>query len=194
MSGPKDGGRVYGQHGSRHNPRGSDPSYADVWQFVTITSQTPWSSGTDYAAGDRVSHGHFNWFAVRASGPSGGGAVEPEVDAGWFSYWTFDQSIFINGFNQVAFTGVPNPHPMAFRFSIGGPNDIDADGVIQQYSHHQLDFHGDVSGIEAGQIMFYVPLEFRHEYDTPITNQHDDIGLYVPCRLLSTGEFIYGTV
>jgi hypothetical protein len=187
------GGRVYGQHGSRHGPRGSDPTNTDVWQFISGTVHTAWSSGTNYASGDLVSHGHFNWQAIRASGPATS-VFEPEVDVGWFSYWSFYESFFINGENQTPFSGVPNPHPMAFRLSVGGPNYVDANGTIESYSRHQLEFAGDLKNIFAGEIVFYVPLEFRHEYDTPTENQHDDVGLYVPCRLLSTGEFIYGTV
>jgi hypothetical protein len=183
------GGRIYGQHGDRHAPRGSDPAYTDIWQFVSSSPATAWASGHAYSRDDMVSHGNFNWAATQASTN-----IEPEVTSGWFAYWTFHESLFVNGENQPAFTGVPNPWPMSFRFSVGGPNIVDVDGDIDTYSHHQLDFHGDVRNIDAGEIMFYVPLEFRHQYDVPITNQHDDVGIYVPCRLLSTGEFIYGTV
>lgn len=143
------GGRVYGQHGDRHSPRGSDPSPTDVWIYVGVDVRVPFVTGSN---------------------------ASPTVD-------------------------VPNPVPLRFRLSVGPPNDCDYDGwdsvtdpvasAINAYTEHQIEIQGDVTGVSVGDTVFVLPLEFQHEYDVPY-HTHDDSGVYVPCRLLSTGEFIYG--
>lgn len=162
MTGPSGGGRIYGQHGSRHAPRGSDPSPTDVWIYVGVDARVPFVTGANAA---------------------------PTVD-------------------------VPNPVPMRFRISVGPPNDCQYDGwaatvdpgppvvvtpggdpvatAINFYTDHQIEIQGDVTGLVSGDIVFVLPLEFQHAYDVPY-HTHDDVGAYVPCRLLSTGEFIWNT-
>lgn len=153
MSGPTGGGRVHLQHGTKHAPRGSDPSVCDGWIYVGVDTRVP----------------------------------------------------FVNGYNQAPTVAVPNPVPMRFRLSVGPPNDCDYDGwagtdpttgarpvatVINYYTDHQIEFQGDVGGLSIGDVVFILPMEYRHEYDIPV-HTHDDFGGYVPCRLLSTGEFIW---
>lgn len=156
MSGPSGGGRIYGQHGSRHGPRGSDPSVPDGWIYV----------------GD-----------------------DPRVP-------------FVNGANASPSSSIPSPVPLRFRLAVGPPNDCDYDGwegtdpisgtrptatAINYYTDHQIEIQGDVDGssVLPGDVIFILPLEYTHAYDIPIPT-HDDSGSYVPCRLLSTGEFIWG--
>ncbi len=149
------GGRVYGQHGSRHSPRGSDPSPTDVWIYVGVDPRCP----------------------------------------------------FVNGSNAPPSIDVPNPVPMRFRISMGPPNDCEysawsgSDPVtgtrpvatsIVAYTDHQIEIQGDLTGLSPGDIVFVLPLEFQMDYDVPY-HTHDDTGIYVPCRLLSTGEFIWDT-
>ncbi len=156
MSGPSGGGRVYGQHGPRHSPRGSDPSPTDVWRYVGETDQPP----------------------------------------------------FVNGGNAAPTTAVPNPVPLRFRISVGPPNDCEYDGwqgtnpvsgdrpvasSINFYTDHQVEIQGDVSGLVIGDTVFVIPLEYQHDFDVPF-HTHDIYGAYVPCRLLKTGEFIWGQV
>ncbi len=148
-------GRVYGQHGPRHSPRGSDPTPTDVWIYVGVDPRVPFLAGSNAA---------------------------PTVD-------------------------IPNPVPCRFRISVGPPNDCDysawsgSDPVtgtrpvatsINSYTDHQIEIQGDLTGLVSGDTVFVLPLEFQHEYDVPAST-HDDAGNYIPCRLLATGEFIYGT-
>jgi len=143
------GGRVYGQHGTRHSPRGSDPNPTDVWIYVGVDPRVP----------------------------------------------------FVNGSNAAPTVDVPNPVPMRFRLSVGPPNDCEYSGwdtvtdpvasAIVAYTDHQIEIQGDVTGLSPGDIVFVIPLEFTHEFDVPYRT-HDDSGIYVPCRLLSTGEFLWG--
>ncbi len=147
------GGRVYGQHGPRHSPRGSDPTPTDVWIYVGVDPRVPFVSGSN---------------------------APPTVD-------------------------IPNPVPGRFRISVGPPNDCEyaawsgSDPVsgtrpvattIVAYTDHQVEIQGDLTGLLTGDIVFVLPLEFQHEYDVPYQT-HDDNGVFVPCRLLSTGEFIW---
>ncbi len=147
------GGRVYGQHGPRHSPRGSDPTPTDVWIYVGVDPRVP----------------------------------------------------FVHGSNRGPTIDSPNPCPMRFHISIGPPNDCEyaawsgSDPVsgtrpvattILAYSDHQVEIQGDVTGLLTGDVVFVLPLEFQHAYDVPY-HSHDDSGIYVPCRLLSTGEFIW---
>lgn len=152
--GPHGGGRVYGQHGTRHSPRGSDPSPTDIWIYVGVDPRVP----------------------------------------------------FVNGSNMAPTVDIPNPVPLRFRIAVGPPNDCQYDGwagtdsvtgtrpvasAINFYTDHQIEIQGDVTGLTAGDTVFVLPLEFRHDYDVPL-HSHDDSGVYVPCRLLSTGEFVWG--
>lgn len=107
---------------------------------------------------------------------------------------------FVTGANATPTVDVPNPVPMRFRLSMGPLNRLTyskSAGVITgvtgiaEYTEHQVEIQGDVSGVVAGQTVFVLPLEYRHQYDVPY-HTHDDVGDYVPCRLLSTGEFKYG--
>ncbi len=148
-------GRVYGQHGPRHSPRGSDPTPTDVWIYVGVDPRCP----------------------------------------------------FVNGANAGASVAIPNPVPMRFRISMGPPNDCEyadwsgSDPItgtrpvataILEYTDHQIEIQGDVTDLVIGDTVFVLPLEFQHEFDVPY-HTHDTYGAYVPCRLLATGEFIWGT-
>ncbi len=42
-------GRVYGQHGPRHSPRGSDPTPTDVWIYVGVDPRVPFITGSNAA-------------------------------------------------------------------------------------------------------------------------------------------------
>lgn len=156
-------GRSYLQHGGRQNPRGSDAVSCDVFRSV----------------GD---------------------------DGGLTS--------FINGFNSAPSAASPNPSPLQYRLSVGPPNvcdyewpDVDSRNIRQhpldtitavpvaiailEYTDHQIEIIGDVDGVVPGDIVFVIPMEYRRPFDTPYKG-HDNFGNYVACRLLSTGEFIYG--
>jgi hypothetical protein len=107
---------------------------------------------------------------------------------------------FVNGSNAAPTIDVPNPVPARIRISVGPPNecaysgwDSSTDPVassILAYSDHQLEIQGDITGLVTGDVVFVIPLEYQFEYDVPY-HTHDDSGIYVPCRLLSTGEFIW---
>ena len=110
---------------------------------------------------------------------------------------------FINGSNMAPTSDIPEPSPMRFRLAVGKPNVLDwnypppgsgapavATGV-RDYTKHQVEIQGDVTGVNPGDLVFVLPMEYRHEVDLPC-HAHDDAGNYVPCRLLATGEFIYG--
>jgi hypothetical protein len=140
------------QHGTRHNPRGTDPVECDDFREV----------GNDDGA-----------------------------------------TAFINGFNMAPTAAIPNPSPMQYRISVGPPNVCDYDWpalgdpgrpvatAILQYTDHQIEIIGDVDGVAPGDIVFVLPMEYRKNTDLPI-HAHDNAGNYIACRLLSTGEFIYG--
>jgi hypothetical protein len=146
------GQRVYGQHGTRHAPRGSDPAQCDIFRIV----------GDDEGA-----------------------------------------TALINGFTSAPTAQVPNPTPLQYRISIGPPNECTWDWPaldsparpvalsIVQYTDHQIEIQGDLDGVVPGDLVFILPMEYRKETDLPY-KCHDNFGNYVPCRLLSTGEFYYG--
>lgn len=112
---------------------------------------------------------------------------------------------FINGANAAPSAASPEPQPLAFRISLGRPNDCEYAGwtgdpatgarpvasAINEYRHHQLEIVGDVTDVNIGDTVFVLPLEFQFDKDKPCKG-HDDAGNYVACRLLSTGEFIWG--
>lgn len=153
------------------------------------------------------------------SGPTGGGRVhlihgnrhaprgsDPSYPDPWIYVGSADGPAFVTGSNMSPTVDVPNPVPMRFRLAVGPPNDCDYDGwagtdpssgarpvatVINYYTDHQIEIQGDVASVVAGDVVFILPLEYQHEFDVPY-HTHDDVGAYVPCRLLATGEFIYG--
>src|SRR4051812_38442365 len=99
---------------------------------------------------------------------------------------------FINGSNAAPTADVPNPTPLQYRLSVGPPNILTVDGTaIDQYTDHQIEIQGDVTDVSPGDLVFVIPIEYRKETDLPCKG-HDDAGNYVPCRLLSTGEFFWG--
>lgn len=186
------GQRVYGQHGRYHSPRGSDPGATEAWRNVS-TGTTAWSSGTNYSAGAVRQHNNLIWEAILPSGPGNGGAIEPGVDSSYVAYWWCQASVFVNGANATPTTSTPNPVPFRYRLSVGSPNILDTDGSIIEYTDHQIDVQGDVISVVIGDTVFVIPPEYQHDYDVPY-HTHDIYGAYVPCRLLKTGEFIWGTV
>ena len=193
------GQRVYSQHGQRHSPRGSDPNQTDVWVLVE-TAHTAWSSSTTYSATNAVSHLNFNWVYIHSSSSSN---KEPGVDANWPTYWQQQGPCFVNGENASSSTPIPNPVPLRFRLSVGPPNECEYDnGTVSTfptpasvlvYTQHQIEIQGDVTGLVIGDTVFVIPLEYQHDYDVPY-HTHDIYGAYVPCRLLASGEFIWGQV
>lgn len=106
---------------------------------------------------------------------------------------------FVTGSNMAPTVDSPNPVPSRFRLSMGPPNEVTYDYTtspataltIVTYTYHQIEIQMDVTGVTTGDIVFVLPLEYQHDYDVPF-HTHDDAGLYVPCRLLATGEFVYG--
>ncbi len=190
------GQRVYGQHGQRHAPRGSDPSLTDIWRDV-VTPGTSWSSGTTYSEGDFVddADGIFRYQAAASSAiinansmPNLG--IEPGVTPGWQQFWNAYASIFQNGSN-VTPGDIPNPVPMRYRISVGPPNYYDDAGDLV-YTHHQIEIQGDITGLTYEDTVFVILPEYQHDFDVPYSG-HDEYGSYIACRLLSTGEFVYGT-
>ncbi len=154
------------------------------------------------------------------SGPSGGGRVtlqhgprhsprgsDPTPTDVWIYVGVDARCPFVNGANADPTTAIPNPVPMRFRISMGPPNDCEYDDwsgsdpvtgtrpvatAILEYTDHQIEIQGDVTDLVIGDTVFVIPLEFQHEFDVPY-HTHDTYGAYVPCRLLATGEFIWGT-
>lgn len=118
------------------------------------------------------------------------GGNDPTPTGPWHNIGDAGEPSFVTGSNMAATVDIPNPVPLRFRLAVGRPNLINA-GLIVQYTHHQVEIQGDVTGVSPGDTVFVLPLEYRHEYDVPF-HTHNDAGNYVPCRLLSTGEFIYG--
>ncbi len=184
----------YLQHGARrHGPRGSDPVFTDIWHDVE-TADTAWSGATSYVAGNSAAHVHFNWECILAHTNK-----EPGVATTWAKYWVLSEPYFVNGGNASPTGDVPNPVPLRFRLSVGGPNILTYDytaypptpTAVDTYSQHQVEIQGDLEGVVSGDTVFVLPLEYQMEYDVPY-HSHNILGLYVACRLLSTGEFIYG--
>jgi hypothetical protein len=113
---------------------------------------------------------------------------------------------FINGSNATPTAESPTPSPLQFGFVAGLPNDCEYAGwagtdpatgarpvasAINAYNLHLIEIVGDVTGVSFGDTVFVLPMEYRYPNDRPCKG-HDDAGNYVPCRLLSTGEFIWG--
>ncbi len=150
--------------------------------------------------GGRVTLQHGPRHSPRGSDPS-------PTDV-WIYVGVDPRCPFVNGANASPTTAVPNPVPMRFRLSVGPPNDCEYAGwsgsdpvtgtrpvatAIDAYTDHQIEIQGDVTGLVIGDTVFVIPLEYQHDYDVPY-HTHDIYGAYVPCRLLSTGEFIWGQV
>ncbi len=189
--------RPYLGHGSRHSPRGSDPARTDTWRDVGDPGTT-WDSGTTYSRGDIVDDtgGIFQYQASCSSAFVSGTSTpnlgfSPGVTAGWQQFWNPYASIFQNGTNRSPTTAIPNPTPMHYRLSIGPPNFYDDDGSLV-YCEHQIDIQGDITSILPGDTVFVILPEYQNPVDVPFRS-HDGAGFYVPCRLLSTGEFVWGT-
>jgi hypothetical protein len=120
------------------------------------------------------------------------GGEDPTETGEWIYVGTDPRVPFVNGANAGPTVAVPNPVPLRFRLSIGPPNELDTTGTsITLYTNHQVEIQGDIGGLAYGQTVFNIPLGYQHDYDVPY-HSHDDVGGYVPCRLLSTGQFIYG--
>lgn len=185
MSGPSGGGRVYGQHGSRHNPRGSDPSACDQFRNV-LTPGTAWDSFTTYSAGDIVDDAG-GIYKYQAAKPNQG--IEPGVTTGWQQFWNEYASIFQNGGNASGPSD--NPVPLRYRISVGPPNYYDDSGDLV-VTQHMVEIQGDVEGPATGDTVFTVLPEYLMDYDVPY-HTHDSLGGYIPCRLLVSGEFIWNT-
>ncbi len=154
------------------------------------------------------------------SGPSGGGRVtlqhgprhsprgsDPSPCDVWIYVGVDPRCPFVNGSNISPTVQIPTPVPMRFRISMGPPNDCEyadwsgSDPVtgtrpvattILEYTDHQVEIQGDITGVTYGETVFVIPLEYQHSYDVPYPG-HDEYGSYIACRLLSTGEFVYGT-
>lgn len=120
------------------------------------------------------------------------GGADPLRPGPWIYVGGVDGPPFVTGSNMTATMDVPNPMPMRFRLAVGPPNIIRS-GTITVYFDHQIEIQGDVTGVSPGDTVFVIPMEYRHEFDVPV-QAHDDFGTYVPCRLYSTGEFVYGDV
>jgi hypothetical protein len=187
-------------HGPVHRPGGSDPIVPGVWNYVTDPA-TAWADATGYSAGDIVSHGDFNFLAVGGVGQpppvvepvAGIGYVEPEVTDGWAPYWFYWASTWQNGWGTMTATGdIPNPVPGRYRLALGWLNQVDSGGNVTQYNDHVLELQGDLAGGSSDTVVYTIPPAYRLPYDVPVPS-HDDTGTYVPCRLLSTGDFVYDT-
>lgn len=119
---------------------------------------------------------------------------------------------FINGANAAPTAKVPNPSPLHFFFVLGEPNECEYSGwgatvdpmtgavtpggdptatSIVTYMPHVIEFCGDVTGVNPGDVVFVLPLEYRYATDKP-GGRHDDAGNYTPFRIYSTGEFVWG--
>lgn len=116
----------------------------------------------------------------------------------WHNIGDTGEPPFVNGSNAAPTGTVPNPVPCRFRLSVGPPNECTYDYTttpatpltIVTYTYHQLEIQMDVTGVSPGATVFNLPIEYQHEFDVPY-HTHDDLGAYVPCRLLATGEFLY---
>lgn len=152
--------RVYGQHGERHQPWGSDPSLPGVWIVVGEDPRVPYITGFPSAPSDTSPNPTALQFRISLGQPN------DCHYAGW---------------------GASVSHPSNVVTAGGDPVATD----IVEYRDHQLEIEGDVDGVVPGDVVFIIPMEFRFVTDLPYKG-HDNDGNYVPCRLLSTGEFVYG--
>lgn len=116
--------------------------------------------------------------------------ADPGRPGPWIFVGDVDGPPFQTGGNAPASAAIPNPVPLCFRIVLGAPN-IVRGGVVTDYIWHQIEIQGDVTGVAPGDVVFTLPAEYRREFDVPV-HSHDDSGVYVPCRLMATGEFIYG--
>jgi hypothetical protein len=93
----------------------------------------------------------------------------------WHNIGAADEAPFLNGANAAPSAERPNPVPMRYRWTLGAG----------------LELQGDVDNVAPGDIVFVLPAPYRLDHDVPV-DAHDDEGNYVACRLLATGEFLYG--
>jgi len=120
------------------------------------------------------------------------GGADPTETGPWHNVGDPDEPTFLSGSNMAATAAIPNPVPLRFRLAVGPQNILADDGTVDEYTEHQIEIQGDVTGLSPGDTVFVLPAAYRHDHDVPVAG-HDDAGNYVACRLLSTGEFIYGT-
>lgn len=126
-------------HGREHRPGGEDPTRCGPWSEFGDASA--WSSGSTYAAGQRVAHGEFIWMAIATSI-----AIEPGVTTGWQSSWQYDGSAFLNGYDNVS---DPDADTFAVRLVVGPPSDY-ANGDTIDDSQTTLEFKGAAVGGPIG--------------------------------------------
>lgn len=121
------------------------------------------------------------------------GGEDPTQAGPWHDIGADGEPAFVTGLNASPTGSIPNPVPMRFRIAIGPPNVLSEDGTtVEQYTDKEITIQGDITGVSAGDTVFVLPLEYRMDYDVPYDG-HDDAGSFIACRLLSTGEFVYGT-
>lgn len=82
---------------------------------------------------------------------------------------------FQNGANAAATANIPDPVPLRIRLKVGGG----------------LELQGDLEGLSPGDIICTFPDPYRPDHDLPVHGR-DDAGVYVPCRLYTSGDFVYG--
>lgn len=117
------------------------------------------------------------------------GSHQPTNTGPWHNIGDAGEPAFVNGSNAAPTIDIPNPVPLRFRLSVGPPNLID-DGDVLIYTKHQIEIQGDVTGLLSGDVVFVLPIEYRHDFDVPY-HTHDDNKNYVPCRLFASGEFVW---
>jgi hypothetical protein len=82
---------------------------------------------------------------------------------------------FINGRNADPSALIPNPSPLKIRFKVGGG----------------MELKGDVTDLAPGDIICNFPEPYRPETDTAVDGHDDDLN-YVPSRVFTNGDYIYG--
>ena len=179
-------------HGIEHRPSSYDPSCTDPWTYVSNGIGIPaWNSSTTYSAGssgipatagDTVKDGVFVYMCVQKNKN-----VEPGVHANWAQYWRIHVPLFQNGWDNQGGT----KELFSYRLSVGPPNVCDRnDNSIIDYSDHQVEIQGSVSGGLLGTVIFQLPPSH-----TPIRDKHksviDDVGGSVPMTVKGGTGLVY---
>lgn len=165
-------------HGFDHRPGGSDPSRTGVW--LEAAAASAWDSGSTYAANHVVSHGEFKWRSIATST-----AIEPGVTTGWQSYWIYDASTFLNGYDNV---DDPDVDTFAYRLCVGPPSNYVQGDTIDE-SGTSPEFKGAAVGGPIGAAIIrlipgYRPPKKRHRA------ANDEFGGHI-CLTVDADGYVY---
>lgn len=171
-------------HGIEHRPSSFDPAQTDPWTYVS-DGDTAWDSGTTYNPGDTAENGVFVYLCMLRNTN-----LEPGVASGWAQNWRIAAPVFQNGWSNSGGSYVS----MRYRLAVGPPHVTDGnDGSLIDYSDHQVELQGSVTGGTPGTTVFTLPTAYAPDSDLHLSAA-DDTGAFTCVTVQTGGDVINGFV